>query len=392
MIHVEITNFESIRNISFDIDGFTTIVGRNFIGKSAVLKAINAALTNASGTGFITWGETFCEVHIKSDRIDLLWHKEDSNNFYVINGIKYEKIGKDDPPNVVFEAGLGATSIGKDKINLLYVEQFFPLFLVDKKDSKGIDLLTAAYGLDKVYKAIDLCNKDQRSNKDMLRIRKKDLEILTEDIKKFDGFDEVLTQKVFLLESKKNLEQKEKKIEKLKELFRRVSILSQQVRILQDIRDLEIPKNDKLKESYDKSKRLLDLNQGLIRAAEVVNNLKSVETISIPEGLSSLEGMQSKIKKAAELNGRYSSLEQSVRTLEVIKSVEIPKMPDLDIGRIDALESTMKKLIENKVSYVNLEAKLKDLNSEEKNLLEEKEQFNGMCPLCGKELEECKDV
>jgi DNA repair exonuclease SbcCD ATPase subunit len=391
MIHVEITNFQSIRNLSLDIDGYTTIVGRNFIGKSAVLRAINAALTNAQGTNFITWGESFCEVRIKNDKIDLLWHKEEGNNFYVINDKKYSKIGKDDPPDEIFKAGLGYTTVGKDKINLLYVEQFFPLFLVDKKDSKGIDLLTAAYGLDKIYKAVDLCNKDQRTNKDMLRIRSKDLAVLTEDIKKYDGFDEILQNKANLVSAKNRIDQKEKRIEKLKNLLDRILVLSQQVKILQTIKDIEIPKDDKLKDIFNKAKRLTVLNTSLEKVTNEITRVKGIEGITPPESCNRLKDKKNKISKAVDLSTRLSNLKLIIGKLEAITSIDLPDLKISKTGVLDRLESLRKRLIEGKISYQGIEVKYKELVTEEEKLIKEKEEFKGICPLCGSDLKDCED-
>lgn len=177
MFDVDITNFQSIKNASFKFEGFTTIIGRNFIGKSAVLRAINAALTNQQGTDFIRWGEKYCEVKIKTKDIDILWHKEDNNNFYKINNEDvYDKVGNQPPPKPVIDSGFGILSVGKEKINLFYARQFMPLFLIDRLDAKSADLLISIYGLDKLYKAIDLCAKDQRENSNLLKLRKIDLE------------------------------------------------------------------------------------------------------------------------------------------------------------------------------------------------------------------------
>lgn len=391
MISVEITNYESIGHIEFDIDGFTTIIGRNFIGKSAVMRAINAALTNASGSSFIKWGEKFCEVRIKSQSIDLLWHKEDGNSFYIINNKKYDKIGKDDPPDEIFKAGLGTTLVGREKLNLLYVEQFFPLFLVDKKDSKGIDILTAAYGLDKVYKAIDLCNKDQRSNKDLLRIRAKDLFFIEEDLKKYEGFEDISSRKSELVEQKKSLEQKERRIDKLKNLFTRFSALSSQVRSLQGIKEIEIPTKSNLKSLKDRADKINKFQVSLNRAAEAVTKLKPIEDINVPEDASKIKSLKEKLGSVFSLQTRYEAISSSISKLSGVEKVKIPVLPDLDFDRIVVLETYRRRVIELRDRYKELEDSFKDVSKEEKVLLKQKEEFQGVCPLCGNELKDCNE-
>jgi len=383
MIHIEITNFESIRHIKFDIDGFTTIVGRNFIGKSAVLRAINAALTNASGTSFITWGETYSEVKIKNEKIDLLWHKEDGNNFYVINGQKYTKVGKSDPPDEIFQVGLGPTTIGKDKLNLLYVEQFYPLFLVDKKDSKGIDLLTAAYGLDKIYKAIDLCNKDQRSNKDLLRVRKKDLDVLSEEIKKYEGVEDILKRKEEIVRNKKALDAKQQKIARLGKLYERLDILSKQVRVLQGISSVEVPNASHLATKKKDLTKLSRYNAAYNKLALAISSLKPVEEIEIPKNNKKLKELRDSLSGLGSFSSRYSKLYKEVTRLKGVENIKLPVSPDSSYEKIDVLENVRSKLINVRDEYQTLEKSLEHTKEEEHKLLKDKEQFKGMCPLCG---------
>ena len=45
MLDVEIRNFQSIDHVHLRVEGFTALVGRSNIGKSAVVRAVKAALT-----------------------------------------------------------------------------------------------------------------------------------------------------------------------------------------------------------------------------------------------------------------------------------------------------------------------------------------------------------
>jgi hypothetical protein len=390
MIHVEIVNFQSIKNISFDIDGFTTIVGRNFIGKSAVMRAINAALTNASGDDFINWGEKFCEVKLQTEGMDLLWHKEEGNNFYVVNGKKYTKVGRSDPPSEISDAGFGVTMVGKEKLNLLYVEQFFPIFLLDKKDSKSIDLLTAAYGLDKVYKAIDLCSKDQRSNKDMLRIRKKDLDILKEEVKKYEGFDEILAQKSDLVKRKKAIDLKEMKIKRLKDLLVRLTTITSQVRSLQNIKDVVVPKGGHLKPAVSKIERLELLLTSYNNLAPSVEKLKPVEEVGIPSDTSSLDSLSKKLKISRVFQTKYDLLSGVVSRLEAVKKIKIPEKPNIEFEKIKVLEGRRKEVLKIRDEFVITQEAYEAAKKEEEELIAQKDEFKGVCPLCGGEMEDKK--
>src|SRR5580700_10412737 len=102
MFEVEIRNFQSIEHISIRIDGFTALVGKSDIGKRAIVRAVRAALTGATGTSFVRHGvachrrirgsktcECYCSVHMSTEGFDLTWEKGDKRNLYVFNGQDY---------------------------------------------------------------------------------------------------------------------------------------------------------------------------------------------------------------------------------------------------------------------------------------------------------------
>ncbi len=191
MTQVEITNFQSIKHLTFEFEGFSTIVGPNYIGKSALLRAINAALTNRAGVDFIRWGEKFCEVKIKRPGLDLLWHKEEGHNFYIINKVRYDKIGRGEAPPILETLRYNPVKIGSEKLDLLYADQFNPLFMVDRRGSASTDLLTSIYKLDQIYKAKELCDKDLKTNKGLIGFKEKDLAFSEKDIQRMSPFPSV---------------------------------------------------------------------------------------------------------------------------------------------------------------------------------------------------------
>lgn len=386
MLEVEITNFESIRHASFVIDGFTTIVGRNFIGKSSILRAINAALTNASGTNFITWGENFSEIKIKSENISILWHKEDGNNFYKVNGKKRSKVGRDKPPEEIAEAGLGTVPLGKDEVNIAYVEQFFPLFLVDKQDSKGIDLLTAAYGLDRLYKAVDLCNKDQRSNKDLLRVRNKDLEVLNKEMKKFEGLEDILTKKSNIIKTKKYIEAERVKIDKLKDKFELMKVLSSQVKSMGKIKVVKIPHVAVIRDEINKMDKLSSLNEGMTILAVSLKQIKDIHDIEIPSGIEKLKKSKSDLKGIVDSYRNLQTLKSSVNSLKHIEEISIPKMIDLKFEDFNNLVKVRDQIKSLTISCKQIQEEHSKLNKDLEILAQEKEAFKGVCPLCGNKI------
>lgn len=426
MIRIDIKNFQSISHLELEFEGFATIVGRNFIGKSATLRAINAALTNRSGTKFIRWGEKFCEVRITTSEYDILWHKEDSNNYYEITvgdgkKEKFDKIGKEEPPALLKELGFSVIKLGTEKVNLNYAEQFFPLFLVDRQDTKGADLLTYVYGLDVIYKAVELCGKEQRSNKDDLKIRKKDLESINKDLEKFWGFDKAIEKGKVLKESRKSIGQAQNVIVKLTRLESDIRKIYAECNRLKGISDITLPESDMIISELEVLNILKQKSIKIGVLEKSVNNLEGVSNLAIPESSELDLGINLMVTLKSKYS-RITSLSSEVKRLEGIDSISIPDVKDLsqdifdirslksllakitsiqqsldkysslseiilpvleiDIAEIENLNSKKNELKQLSLDIKNIEAEITDIIAEQKKVEEELSSF-GACPLCG---------
>ncbi len=74
--HLTISNFQSLARVTLDLGSWTSIVGESDIGKSAVWRALHAALTNRSGDSFIRHDEKMCEVTLTfADGTRIDWQK-----------------------------------------------------------------------------------------------------------------------------------------------------------------------------------------------------------------------------------------------------------------------------------------------------------------------------
>jgi energy-coupling factor transporter ATP-binding protein EcfA2 len=167
MTEISIKNFQNVADAKFSIDGFTVIVGKNNIGKSAIVRSINAALTNQTGDDFIRHGEKSTEVSIVRKDIDIRWKKGDSAS-YVINKDEkhpYTKLNRA-VPKPILDAGFRNIEVDDDlKINPLYASQFEPVFLLNKPGPQVTEILSEVYDINVISRADDLCQKENRATK-----------------------------------------------------------------------------------------------------------------------------------------------------------------------------------------------------------------------------------
>lgn len=382
MIEVEITNYESIAHTKIQINGFTTLIGRNYLGKSSVLRAINAALTNKEGTDFISWGQNFCEVHIVFPDLDILWHKEEGNNFYKINGKDYPKAGKGDPPQVILDAGFKPITVGGKNINLNYAIQFFPLFLVNKRDSKSADILTSVYGLDRIYKAIDLCNKDQRANKDLLRFREKDLQNVNKDLERFKKFPDVISNIPDIKKRKKELEKQESEITKIRSWIVSIKDLANDTKRLKKISDVKIPFSVPIEKDITELRLLTGYKKNLEYLSGFIKRVSPVNNISMPEEhVPIIKSLFSEYQKCLIWSNNYKKLSEEIERLKKAKEVKLPSI-SVDIEDIPRLKTLYNRIRTISSEVKTLQDNLKDINENIIRVEEELKSFD-VCPLCG---------
>lgn len=382
MFDVEITNYESISHAKISIQGFTTLVGRNHIGKSSVMRAINAALTNQQGTHFIRWGCDYCEVHIKTEDLDLIWHKEEGKNYYTINGQSFEKIGREQPPAPVSQAGFRVLQIADQKINLNYSQQFHPLFLVDKRDTKTADLLTSVYGLDTLYNSIRLCNKEQRDANDQLQLRKKDLESTELDLDRFRNFDETYSKVTALKDRQKTITSKEAATANLEQARMEILRLVGVCKRLKKVSDVAVPDTTPIEVSIRENTNLKVIHQSKTSLETDLKALSRGIKAKLPPSLDPLREDIEGIKHLSSFQEQYSDLISQIKGLKKASDINIPDA-EIDVDSITRLKNWKDTIQKEKTVLIDLKRTIQDTDEEIKSISEEMSSYEN-CPLCGK--------
>jgi AAA15 family ATPase/GTPase len=185
MIRVKISNFQSISSASFDIDGFTVIVGKNNRGKSAIIRAIDAALSNKAGGGLVNWDKPSASVSLdvkssNKEEMSIVWEKGDSTE-YKVNGKAYTKLNKA-IPQPILDAGFKKLEISDKKFTPIVGHQFNELFLINEPGSVVTEVISTMYDFDVINDADIICQKKLRAAKSLLKTREEDVTILKEKL------------------------------------------------------------------------------------------------------------------------------------------------------------------------------------------------------------------
>lgn len=253
MVRVEVKNFQSMVDEAIEIDGFSAVVGKSNIGKSAVVRAIKAALTGAPSDSYVRHGgdcpkilkgakscKCFCSVRIIGSGLDLLWEKGDSINRYVYNGVEHTAVSRGTPE--FLGPGFGAIELGSNEKALLQVsDQFRPLFILDKSGTVVADVLSDVAKLDQINVAIRMAEKDRKETASTRKVRDRDIFEIKAALGKYDTLDSALSDARGTVALGTNIDRADTRFRELCHYFDSLTLIARAIKQLTAVTSVSIP-------------------------------------------------------------------------------------------------------------------------------------------------------
>lgn len=398
MVRIEIRNFQSIAHIVLEVDGFSALVGRSNIGKSAVVRAIKAALTGAPVDGYvrhsldcqrITKGakscKCFCSVHIKSDDLDLLWEKGDSVNQYHYNGSNYTVVGRGTPDFLA--QNFAPVKIGDEKEIIQVSDQFRPIFILDRSGTVVADVLSDVAKLDQINEATHSAEKDRKETASTRKVREQDVLSIQSSLLFYDGLDKIADQVVDLetFDCQTNdisikVDQLERFIEIVFDLIRKVKNLEQANLITISSIDSIIVNGG----AFIQLEKFIFSLESKVTATSLLEGADLVETPNIDPFLNlglAYDKLIPWVLKSDLLNRFFSQF-------ETFDSVTLPVLDTLIAtkGNYFQLNSWVTQVMETSQVVLGLKNDLEFANKDMTGVLEEFKSL-GVCYACGRHFE-----
>lgn len=352
MIEVEIQNFQSIEKVAFSIKGFTALVGRSNIGKSAVVRALQCALTAAAGTDFVRHGKA-CERRVKGRKKcrcqttviltlggrTLKWEKGDGVNQYTVTRegkepVLYTALGSGTPEFLSPDFDL--VKVGSKNELIQIGEQFNPIFLLNQSGPATADVLSDVARLDDLNEAIRLVNKDNKSNKSTRKVREKDVVSLKERLEVYEGLDDALTKAKQVDTTYDIIAETQERAAKLDGWFGSHVALTGSVTALEAATEPPEPDVDGLGVVADKAFNLVGFYDSVKSLAPAIRRLLGIDEVELPDF--SLPEAQKRVAKLEGWIGGHAVLTASVEALEAATA-----SPELDFAEIDAVSERMER-------------------------------------------------
>lgn len=164
---LRVKSFQSIEDTELELGGLTVLVGPGDAGKSAILRALRAALLNEGEDDDIRHGASRCEVALDfEDGMSILWWKEKGKGgCYAMTGgnhkpQEFTKTGGAVPDAVAEYLGIGRIEVDSTtELTPQLSDQHDQPFIIWESGSKRARILGKATRLDVVVTAQMACKK-----------------------------------------------------------------------------------------------------------------------------------------------------------------------------------------------------------------------------------------
>lgn len=356
MLRIKIKDFQSIKQADLEVRGFTVITGPNNSGKTAVIRAVRGALSNAGGASFVRHGAKHTSVTLEfPEGGTVTWQKGNRGiNRYSIDGKPFDNVGRA-VPDEVGDKGIFPIQVGDKKLWPQIASQIVgQVFLLDEMGWVIAEAISDVTRVSALNKALKRSESDRRSAESELKIRKQDEQKLLEELRQFDGFEAV------------------------EEITR---VLEKQVKY-----------GNKIVTALE---RLEWLRGQMVQARRRVDRYEGIEEIDVPtdERVQRLQKMERTIDYLESLSGQMAAKQGEIRryeqTLEGAVDLDLSEQEDRANRAAQAirrLEDTRQRFVAAVDDVAHLEgvltdkeAQLSKVNRAIKQILGDLEE----CPVCG---------
>ena len=436
---LNVKNFQGIRDLTFEVSGFTVLKGPTDSGKSSVRRALDFLLRNNWDKSFLRKGETLCEVSLEAPGLKIERKKSKKENSYsvTVNGetTNYDKIGTDVPDQF---SGLGLTPLKAEDIetDLNIYRQRDRMFLVQYSAAERTKVLNTLFKVGKFETAARLVKKDLINLRTDVNALGASIESDKEAIRKYEEilpamralrescwwFSEGAPQYLELLRRKSELEgdldfldTKVKSLEFLGKDLESVDLLTQ-IMVEFEVKKGRTKVVASIEKALEEFRSLLDLldaesllesyqdlgakRSSLFQRVEVIDrSLTGFQSLQESlEALTSLDDYLVSVGSASLRSRRVSDLDQALGKLNLMESW-LEAMSDLEqyqgllvkavrdqeiVNILKNLDDSCKLWLISSI-YIECEEKAssfrKILESLESQLVEERKS---VCPTCGR--------
>lgn len=385
--NINIRNFQSIKEADINVEGLTILVGESSQGKSACLRAINAACNNKFKQNFLRYGADTIKVAISYDEnpnLLIVSKTKKESPTYELGDLVFQKLNRTIPDEVSEFNNYGVIDYFEQKYPLNYFSQFSKPLLLEFSQKRILEILSSSKAYDDMNVASTNLNKRKEQNNGAFKQLSSMLSDNKNQLSELKRQREAIEGNIMLMrECQSGIEKLEGDIESLESL----SGLYNQYVVCENRLD-KLNSIEKICAEYDENEHLLggieELGRLMGEYADKNTRLsylekrlgKMEECVAIKREIDELKA--DKIDELSATLSDYLEKRELINTL----SVKYNKLSDVVKIKLEI------RLLDEKQNKLNT---LSDLMSITKSVQEDikKKQYmvdSRICPICGKPL------
>ena len=378
-IKVRIRNFQSIKDLEFEICGFTCITGLTNIGKSAIIRSISKALLGSPVIGDIRKGEKSVIVELQSNDWSLKWEKGERgiNRYWIPIDSKtpLDKVGQGQIKQIS-DLGFGSVKIGTDIVHPWLATQFDPVFLMNKSGPAVTDFLSEVSRLGVLQNGITINIKRRRKDIDKAKLRSEDILDLLNKESCFTNLNHVIKVKADLESQIKSIYNYE---EKFKNIHRLIIVIEEEAKIIKNIypcKTLHIPEVLPIQKQINSFNDMSKINMSLKECTNSILKLNNVDKAKIPD-INASDNIQIVFK----LNHIYNKISHNNKLIDTLsEKITIPEIHEFPVNfsRMCELNNLIKNDKNDETILKNKDMLITDLISINQTELDSIK----ICPTC----------
>lgn len=337
-IKVKISGYQSIEKLEFEINGFTCIMGKTNIGKSAIVRAISSAILNNPVVGMVRKGAPYASVELVAPDWSFLWEKSDRGvNRYHIGGKVYDKVGQKQLAEIA-DMGFKTVKIGQDDMTPWLASQFAPIFLLDRSGPQITDFISEVSKLNVLQDSVILSARGKKRSSDEANLKTNEASSFRKKQASVVGIKDVEKLQKDLESQYKSIERYENSLAEAKSFHSKLESSAEAIRYVKPFLNLKIPEApesvvvNRLSEARQFLRRLNEAASGVIV-------LKKAASVSIP--VMPLEAKElAKAKKYSWIPDEAAA----IKRLESVSSIRLPTMSQSEIDNLIKMKSLKESL------------------------------------------------
>ena len=265
---IQIRNFQSLKNISLELGLFTVIVGDSSSGKSALVRALEALVSNVRGSQFVTVGQSFSSISADSQEWKITLERGDGHGVYRIvdkrSGLEreYTKLGGDVPEDVTKLLRVSPLEQG---VSLNFAGQHDKPFLLDASGQVVARTLGDLTNVSIILGAVREANRRRTTTNSTLKIRDQDLKQLQEQLPRF----------ATLSSRRKSIESAKMLVDKARALSLKTTYLK---KLISEIEHLQVVVSSQTVLQLPDLEKVEDYYMKFLNYRELIKDIQSLQT------------------------------------------------------------------------------------------------------------------